>query len=131
MPAFRKGDVVTIEATIASTPFTMDDGKAKVKIEFPPFHDAYVDPADLTLVRPSFEIGDWVAWIIACEDYAGRVLSIANDHLWVDLGEGCFATVWAGKATRADPKPSPEVAEPPPCAEPACASEPPKIAGED
>ena len=113
MTKFRKGDVVTIEATIASTPFNMDDGKAKVKIEFPPFHDAYVDPADLTMVRPSFDIGDKVTWsgIDGADSFSGHVLSIAQDHLWVDLGDGVYSTVWSGKAMRVDPEPAPAEAE--------------------
>jgi hypothetical protein len=106
---FRKGDVVTIEATIASTPFNMDDGRAKVKIEFPPYCDAYVDPSQLTMARPKFEVGDKVEWTVSSEGmgsaFTGHILSIANDHLWVQLDDGSFSTVWASKAMRVDPEP--------------------------
>jgi len=113
MTKFRKGDIVTIEATIASTPFNMDDGKAKVKIEFPPFHDAYVDPADLTMLRPKIEIGDVVRLPLSegpadGKSRIGTVLSIASDHVWVDIGGGDFATWWLAKVQRVDPEPAAE-----------------------
>lgn len=121
MVTFREGDIVIIEATIASKPFAMDNGKVQVKIKFPPYHDAYVDPAQLTMKRPAFEVGDEIAWAVGEEGaghgYRGRVLSIANDHLWVDMGLGHYATVWTGKASRVEMEPQPdfdEVEEAPP-----------------
>lgn len=116
MTAFRKGDIVTIEATIESRPFVLDDGRSQVKIKFPPYHDAYVDPAQLTMLRPAFEVGDRVEWSThdGADSWAGHILSIANDHLWVQLDDGSFSTVWASKASRVDP----EAADPDPVEHP-------------
>ena len=104
MHKFREGDRVSIEAVIASD--FVHDGKTKVRIE--PYHEIYVKVADLTMVKPTFAVGDRVTWSTHCgaDSAVGDVLSIAQDHLWVDLGAGNYATVWTGKAMRVDPEPA-------------------------
>lgn len=113
---FRKGDVVTIEAIIPSTPFSMDDGNAKVKIEFPPYHDAYVDPAQLKMVRPRFEVGD-VVDLVAPGQFGslvrGEVKAIDGDSLWVKRQTGDLTTWEISRVRRADPD-EPQAADPDP-----------------
>ena len=107
MQKFREGDRVTIEATIA-TNYVLDDGKIKIRIE--PYHDIFVNQNDLTMSRPDFRVGDRVTWSVGEQSFTGHVLSIHDDHLWIDLGNVDYATVWTGKAMRLDPEPE-ETAE--------------------
>jgi hypothetical protein len=107
---FRKGDICTIEVVVDGSPFADND----IRVRQPDkYGDLYVKQSDLTLVRPAFEVGDEVEWFAVEEDaghgYRGHILSIANDHLWVDMGSGSFGTVWVGKAMRVDR--DPEVVE--------------------
>lgn len=102
MPKFRKGDRITIEATVAAD-YVLDSGKIKIEIE--PYHDFFVHQDNITMLRPEFKVGDHIVWPDGDESYAGHVLSIANDHLWVDMGAGNYATVWADNAMRVDPEP--------------------------
>lgn len=107
---FRKGDVVMIEATIASAPFNMDNGDAKVKIEFPPFHDAFVDPADLTMKRPNIAVGDRVRCFELAPDPA-TVLAVTDDFAWVEIGPDHYSTWRISRLERVDPEPAPAEAE--------------------
>jgi len=103
MTTFRKGDVCTIQVAIDSVIFEANGIKCiRVKIdgEF-----VYVDPAALKMVRTQFEVGDRVGWKSAGDYYRGEVLAISGEHLWIDRGEGNYATVWTGLATRLDPDP--------------------------
>lgn len=102
MPKFRKGDRVTIEATVA-TDYVLDDGKIKVHVE--PYHDLFVNQNDMTMLRPDFKIGDRVTWSVGEKPFTGHVLSLHGDHLGVDLGNAEYATVWAGSAMRLNPEP--------------------------
>lgn len=102
MGKFRKGDVCTIEVVVDSNLF--GDGDMRVR-QRDTYTDIYVKQSALTMVRPTFEVGDRVAWQEGSVSWAGRVLSIANDHLWVDDGDGNFATVWVAKATRVEAEP--------------------------
>lgn len=104
---FRKGDIVTIEATIESKLFHMDDGKAQVKIKFPPYHDAYVDPALLTMLRPAFEVGDTVEFVAAGRFgklILGEVKAIDGESLWVKRHGGGLDTWEMNRVHRADPR---------------------------
>lgn len=103
MTTFRAGDIVLIEAEIADD-YVHDDATVKVVFDGNRYDAKYVKVAKLTMVRPQFEVGDRVEWGDGLE-WCGHVLSIANDHLWVDRGGGDFATVWIGKATRLDADP--------------------------
>lgn len=107
MTTFRKGDVCTIEVVVESV------YRTGIRVHHvDSYTDIHVKPKDLTMVRPKFEVGDNVLWVTGADGigsgYRGHVLSIYEDHLWVDLGAGNFATVWTGKATRLDPEPDPE-----------------------
>ncbi len=103
MAKFRKGDVVTVQATIDSD-YVLDGGKIKVRIE--PYHDIFVLLTDMSMVQPMFEVGDVVAWEThdGADSWTGRILSISGEHLWCLLDDGSFATVWASKAQRVEPE---------------------------
>lgn len=112
----REGDVVSVNGVVLSAPFDFD-GTSKVKIRVEPYHDIFVIASDVTVVRPDFRVGDRVTWSThdGADSWAGHILSIANDHLWVQLDDGSFSTVWASKASRVDPKAvDPDPVEPPP-----------------
>lgn len=115
MTKFRKGDICTIEVVVDSNPFGDND----VRVRQPGgYSDIYTKTAQLTMLRPSFEIGDKVTWSSGdgSKSYTGHILSIAEDHLWVSLGDGVYSTVWAGNAMRVDAEPEPAV-EPAPVEE--------------
>jgi len=124
MSKFRKGDIVTVEATIDRDVFSSGE-RPCIKIIIAPYHDVYVDPATLTMKRPIFEIGDVVTWKVDGLVYRGHVLSIHGNHVWVDRGDGEFATVWVDKLTRVEPEPDTvaDVEEAPPAAPEAEAAE--------
>lgn len=107
----REGDVVSVSGVVLSSPFDFD-GTSKVKIRVEPYHDIFVLASDVSVVRHEFRVGDKVQWTASSEGmgsaYTGHVLSIANDHLWVQLDDGSFSTVWASKASRVDPEPAVE-----------------------
>lgn len=100
MTTFRNGDVCTIEVVVESVYGT----GIRVR-HVDSYTDIHVKPKDLTMVRPQFEVGDRVEWKAYEKTWSGHVLSIANDHLWIDNGNGSFSTVWTSKATRLDPDP--------------------------
>lgn len=101
MDTFRKGDVCTIEVVVESR---FNDTNVRVR-HVDSYTDIHVKPKDLTMVRPQFEVGDRVEWKSAGDFYRGEVLAISGEHLWIDRGEGNYATVWTGLATRLDPDP--------------------------
>jgi len=101
MTKFRKGDLCTIQVVIASHPHGDND----VRVEQPnTYGDLYVKQADLTIIKHNFAVGDSVTWSVGDSSHTGHVLSLHGDHLWVDLGNAEYATVWAGKAMRLDPE---------------------------
>jgi hypothetical protein len=99
---FRKGDICTIEVVVESS---YNDTNVRVK-PVDGYQDIHLKPCDLTMVLPQFEVGDPVRWAVDSGGvgsvYRGQVLSVANGHLWVDLGGGSFATVMVSKAQRVD-----------------------------
>lgn len=102
MAKFRKGDIATIEVIVTSS---FNDTTVQVK-PIDGYQDIYVKPHELTMERPKFDVGDRVTWEThdGADSWAGAVLSIANDHLWVQLDDGSYSTVWAIKALRIDPE---------------------------
>jgi len=91
------------------------DGDVRLR-QLNSYQDIFAKVSDLTMVKPTFDVGDRVTWSsMNGEDcYTGTVLSIAEDHLWVSFGDGGYATVWTGKAMRVEPEPKqPEIIEPP------------------
>jgi len=101
MDTFRQGDVCTIEVVVESR---FNDTNVRVR-HVDSYTDIHVKPKDLTMVRPQFEVGGRVEWKSAGDFYRGEVLAISGEHLWIDRGEGNYATVWTGLATRLDPEP--------------------------
>lgn len=110
---FRKGDIATIDVIVTSS---FNETQVCVK-PVDGYQDVYLKPHELTMRRPKFEVGDYVTWSThdGADSWTGRILSIANDHLWVQLDDGSFSTVWAGKAMRVDSTAvDPGPVEPPP-----------------
>lgn len=102
MTKFRKGDLCTIQVIVDGAPFSGTD----VRVRQPnSYGDMFVKLADLTMVRPDFKVGDCITWSVGEKPFTGHVLSLHGDHLWVDLGNAEYATVWAGSAMRLDPEP--------------------------
>lgn len=99
--ALRKGDVVSVNGVVLSDPNDFN-GTMKVRVKVEPYHDIYVLAAHVNMVRPEFQEGDKVQWgeNDLEEPFSGQVLAIANDHLWVDRGDGNFSTVWINEASR-------------------------------
>ncbi|WP_441931563.1 hypothetical protein [Mesorhizobium sp. 2RAF21] len=106
---------MSIEGVVASN-YVLDGGTIKITVS--PYHEIFVKKVDLTMVRPAFEVDDQVTWSThdGADSWTGRVLSISNDHLWVNLDDGSFSTVWVGHTMRVDPAPEPAV-EPAPVEE--------------
>lgn len=116
MPIFRKGDIVTIEATIDSNVFLGGDGSMpSVKVRFPPYHDAYVDPALLTMKLPDLREGDRVSLTADGTHEEGKVMAAVADSVWVMLDSGDFRTWPRSQVARIDSEPATEsiAAEPP------------------
>jgi hypothetical protein len=111
MVTFRKGDLVSVSGQIVGRPLDFD-GEMKVSVHIDPYHEIWVPTSVVTMARPKFEVGDCVSWLNGA--HRGRVLSIANEHLWIDRGEGNYATVWTGLATRLDPETEPAADAPTP-----------------
>lgn len=110
---FRKGDIATIDVVVTSS---FNETQVCVK-PVDGYQDVYLKPRELTMLRPKFEVGDRVTWSThdGADSWAGHILSIANDHLWVQLDDSSFSTVWASKASRVDPQAAdPDPVEPPP-----------------
>lgn len=102
MTAFRKGDIATIDVIVTSS---FNETQVCVK-PVDGYQDVYLKPHELTMLRPKFDVGDHVTWSThdGADSWIGHILSIANDHLWVQLDDGSFSTVWASKASRVDPE---------------------------
>ncbi|TIN80738.1 hypothetical protein [Mesorhizobium sp.] len=120
MPKFRKGDAVSVEGKVDSD--YVHDGKIKIRVE--PYHDFFVNVADLKMVRPVIEVGDSVTY--PSEGYkVGEVLAIIDGYCWVKLAATAnpFAPPEAGTSdglrvswpiaciNRVDPGPEPETTE--------------------
>jgi len=104
MTTFRKGDVVSLNLIVESHFNDCD-----VRLRQPnSYTDIFAKAIDLTVVKHEFRVGDRVEWAThdGADSWFGYVLSISNDHLWVQLDDGSYSTVWSGKASRIDPKPS-------------------------
>jgi hypothetical protein len=111
MGKFRKGDRVTVEAIIASE-HVLDRGS--IRVEFGDhMGDAFVNVASLTMKQPVIKVDD----LITCFEQGtgvATVLAVANEHAWVDLGGGNFATWWLPKVERVDPESRPQESIQPP-----------------
>lgn len=107
MVTFRKGDLVSVSGQIVGRPIDFDV-EMKVRVHIDPYHEIWVPTTIVTMARPNFEVGDRVEWKSAGDYYRGEVLAISGEHLWIDRGEGNYATVWTGLATRLDPEPEPK-----------------------
>ncbi|WP_146119559.1 hypothetical protein [Phyllobacterium phragmitis] len=69
------------------------------------YSDLYVKTDSARIVRHNIEVGDTVDLRGEILDPCrGVVLSISNDHLWVDLGGGDYGTWWIDKVSRIDPE---------------------------
>jgi hypothetical protein len=113
MTTFRNGDLVSVSGQIVGRPLDFD-GEMKVRVRIDPYHEIWVPTSIVTMARPKFEVGDRVEWRISGHEWCGHVLSIANEQLWIDRGDGNYATVWTGLATRLDPDPEPDADQPSP-----------------
>lgn len=98
MKSFRKGDRVLIEGEIDSD--YVNDGRIRVLIE--PYADVFARVSDITMKRPHIVVGDRVRKL----GMHGVVMAIGEDHLWVSLGGGDYATWWAPDVERVDPEPA-------------------------
>lgn len=103
MGKFRTGDLVSINLVVESLAFN-NGGDIRLRMPDGGYQDYYAKVSDLAMVKPKFESGDTVTWSLpdGLKQFVGDVLSIAEDHLWISLGEGNYATVWAGSAMRVD-----------------------------
>lgn len=106
MPKFRKGDRVTIEATVEGS-FSLGDDELRIKIDdmWGSGPHYYAKLNDLTLKVAQFEIGDLIDWTFRDTIYRGEILAISNEHAWVDRGDGQYSTIWLSNATRVDDEP--------------------------
>lgn len=110
MTTFRIGDKVTVKAVVVSDLLDFD-GTAKIKVAVEPYHDIFVPASEIEMVRPDFRKGDMVDWTVGTTIFRGEVIAIAEDHLWVRMGGGEFATVFVSDATRVDDVASADEAE--------------------
>jgi hypothetical protein len=97
---FREGDTVSVEATLAYV--HPDDEHLRIHIHN--HHGpTYVTPNSVKLVKPNIQIGDQVKLRSPSVNQPvgpAVVLSIANDHLWVEWDDGEYATWWVGAVDR-------------------------------
>ncbi|MBZ9600708.1 hypothetical protein [Phyllobacterium chamaecytisi] len=99
MTKFRKGDVVLVQAVVASD----YHGADAVKIDIPRFGETYAPLGNVKMLHPRIEVGDTV-WADSGTGTA-TVLAIEDDHAWVSFGDGNYATWWISKVVRVDPDP--------------------------
>lgn len=86
---FRKGDIVSVRCVVKHN---MDGSKERVFIDVKGSYETlWMEPEDVTLVRPFFEVGDAVRWGDRDGD-KGEILGIAGEHAWIDLGNGDYCT---------------------------------------
>lgn len=101
MPKFRKGDVVSIDVVVESNPFGQGDVRVRTHGGYT---DIYAKASQLTMKRPMIEVGDTVRCPTNGTATA-TVLSVAEEHVWVSLGNGDYATWWVPKVERVEPEP--------------------------
>jgi len=93
MTKFRKGDVVSLTATVSHDYDEADEKRVFVKVDGE-FRDLWLPPDALTMVRPLFEVNDSVTW----KDYEtspachGTILAIQDGHAWISHGDGNYCT---------------------------------------
>lgn len=104
MNKFRKGDKVTIVGTIKHN--QGDDIDKNVFIEIAGYHsDVWINPELVTLVQPSFEIGDECTWMTndaGGYGVGGTILAIRDGHAWIDMGGGAYCTRLLSTIQRVD-----------------------------
>ncbi len=87
---YRAGDVVTVKGVVKLNFDAADDS---VSIEIPgEYEPIWANPEDVTLVHSKIVLGDLVKFVAPTGLESGRVLAISNDHAWIDLGDGEYAT---------------------------------------
>lgn len=111
MTKFRKGDRVTIEATVDGSSALSDD-ELRVKIDgmrgSGPHYYAKIN--GITLKTAKFEVGDLIDWTVGDTIHRGEILAVSGDHAWVDRGAAEYSTVYLPTATRVEDEPE-ETAE--------------------
>jgi hypothetical protein len=96
MTKFRKGDVVSIEVTVASDYIHNDT----TKVMAGGYNDFFIECAGMTMVRPVLKNGDMV-WNRQLQHF-GTILSIHGELLWVEADSGTFPTWLIGDVDRVD-----------------------------
>lgn len=110
---FRKDDIVSLLGTVK-----FDQGANEQLVHVDIIGDLtsrpIVEAAALTIVGPSFRVGDTVTWQDVGYHPVGTVLAIAGDRLWVrDNGDGDLSTIAVTNCRRADPDTAPPEMPPP------------------
>lgn len=109
---FRKGDIVTVRATVRCGSDIAGDGRISLDLGY---SGVTVDAADLRLAVPHFDIGDVV--VIGDTGHRATVLGTCADHVWVRTEDG-YETILALDLRLADASEAidPSLIETPPSA---------------
>lgn len=107
---FRKGDVVSVKATVRMDFYGKDDDY--VYLDVPGHYNGIsLKPERVDLVKPALEHGDTVQ--VPCSipgdprpSLTAKVMAVADDMVWVQSENGSFDTVNYRDVVRVDASPS-------------------------
>ncbi|KQW30803.1 hypothetical protein ASE36_00420 [Rhizobium sp. Root274] len=97
---YRKGDIVTVHATIADDEYQGDDkvwgdGGPKVRLELVGHYEKlFVPKTSVQLVTPHFNVGDRVGFKLENEEPSpqGKVKAVVDGYVWVKLDNEAMQT---------------------------------------
>jgi len=87
---YRKGDKVSVLGIVKHN----QNEDKNIFVDVIGSHETlWLEPKDMTLVAPMFEVGDECQWGGTGESLGiGTVLAISDGHAWIDRGGGDYCT---------------------------------------
>lgn len=95
---FREGDTVTLSAVVRYNFDPAEDEHVALDVPGSISSNLWAKPEAVIIARQVIVIGDRVKFIVPAGPsgsekwISGLVLAISNDHAWIDLGGGEYAT---------------------------------------
>ena len=86
---YRQGDKVSVLGIVKHN---QSDDK-RVFVDVIGSHDTlWLEPKDMTLVAPMFEVGDRCDWEVDGGRNGGIILAVSDGHAWINLDGGYYCT---------------------------------------